>query len=40
MPASKIRSDGGLGRMKRSSRPICPAIVAFSLVVVTNRRYF
>ena len=40
VPASNTRSAGGRGTMWPSSRPIRAATSAFSLVVITNSRYF
>ena len=40
VPASNIRTAGGRGTMRPSSRPIRAATSAFSLVVITNSRYF
>ncbi len=40
VPASNTRSAGGVGLSWVSSRPMRVATSAFSLVVVTNNRYF
>jgi hypothetical protein len=40
VPASNTRSAGGVGCSRSSSLPIRSATTAFSLVVVTNSRYF
>ena len=40
IPASKIRSDGGVGRSWESSSADRLTTTAFSLQVLTNVRYF
>ena len=40
VPASNTRSAGGVGLRWSSSSPMRAATTAFSLVVVTNSRYF